>query len=79
MITIWKKQCARDSKNLGWIVDNTRDCPKCKAPVEKNGGCNSVRCHCGHEFCWASVFVTLTLALWPRALDLDLDLVATCP
>ena len=27
-------------------------CPKCKAPVEKNGACNMMSCRCGVGFCW---------------------------
>lgn len=29
-----------------------RVCPRCAVPVTKTGGCNSVVCHCGCEFCW---------------------------
>mmetsp|Transcript_16075 Transcript_16075/g.36920 ORF Transcript_16075/g.36920 Transcript_16075/m.36920 type:complete len:1239 (-) Transcript_16075:89-3805(-) len=38
-----------------WLKANTKPCPKCKAPIEKNDGCNHVTCvnpHCNHEFCW---------------------------
>jgi len=38
-----------------WIKANTRPCPKCKAPIEKNDGCNHMICsnrNCRHEFCW---------------------------
>ena len=36
-----------------WLKANTRPCPKCKAPIEKNDGCNHMVCHsCHHEFCW---------------------------
>ena len=28
------------------------NCPKCKAPVEKNGACNMMSCRCGTGFCW---------------------------
>ena len=27
-------------------------CPKCQAPVEKNGACNFMSCRCGTNFCW---------------------------
>mmetsp|Transcript_2357 Transcript_2357/g.4600 ORF Transcript_2357/g.4600 Transcript_2357/m.4600 type:complete len:1365 (+) Transcript_2357:414-4508(+) len=36
-----------------WILKNSRPCPKCKAPIEKNEGCNHMVCgSCNHEFCW---------------------------
>jgi len=30
----------------------TRQCRKCNARIEKNGGCNHMTCRCGHEICW---------------------------
>jgi len=54
----WLKQFDSDAETFRWINDNTKDCPKCKAPIQKNGGCNYMRCgKCSHEFCW--------LCLWP--------------
>jgi len=36
-----------------WLKTNTRPCPKCQVPIEKNDGCNHMVCHsCHHEFCW---------------------------
>ena len=29
-----------------------KKCPKCKVDIEKTGGCNRMRCRCGHAFCW---------------------------
>lgn len=37
---------------LNWKKANTQDCPKCGASIQKNDGCNSMRCKCGHEFCY---------------------------
>jgi len=37
-----------------WKNVHTRKCPTCFTPIEKNGGCNHVRCgRCRSEFCWA--------------------------
>jgi ankyrin repeat/IBR domain-containing protein 1 len=38
-----------------WIKANTKKCPKCKTPIEKDEGCNHMTCssrRCRHEFCW---------------------------
>jgi len=36
-----------------WISNNTKDCPGCKAHIQKNEGCNHMTCKtCRHEFCW---------------------------
>jgi hypothetical protein len=49
----WKKKCNDDSETLNWIQANTKDCPKCKVTIEKNGGCNHMTCRkCHYEFCW---------------------------
>ena len=29
-----------------------KNCPKCNIRIEKNGGCNHMRCKCGCHFCW---------------------------
>mmetsp|Transcript_8677 Transcript_8677/g.19624 ORF Transcript_8677/g.19624 Transcript_8677/m.19624 type:complete len:705 (-) Transcript_8677:2842-4956(-) len=29
-----------------------KNCPQCHVRIEKNGGCNHMRCKCGHHFCW---------------------------
>lgn len=49
----WKQKCEDDSETLNWIQSNTKDCPKCHAIIEKNGGCNHMSCTaCSYQFCW---------------------------
>jgi len=51
----WIKKCDDDSETSNWIAANTKECPKCKATIEKDGGCNHMVCknsHCKTEFCW---------------------------
>jgi len=44
---------AADNKFEEWRKQNTKLCPKCKAPIQKNGGCNHMTCvSCRYEFCW---------------------------
>lgn len=35
-----------------YIQQNTKLCPRCKVPVEKNGGCMHMTCRCKFEWCW---------------------------
>lgn len=36
-----------------WIKKNTKRCPSCNIPIEKNKGCNHMTCNqCNYEFCW---------------------------
>ena len=36
-----------------WIKQNSKPCPGCQAPIEKNLGCNHMTCQiCNTEFCW---------------------------
>ncbi|CAF0775606.1 unnamed protein product [Didymodactylos carnosus] len=51
----WQKKCRDDSETSNWIAANTKECPKCHATIEKNGGCNHLICknlNCKYEFCW---------------------------
>lgn len=52
MWNLWTKKCQDESETVNWISGHTKPCPKCHKPVEKNGGCNLVRCICGQAFCW---------------------------
>ncbi|XP_018601528.1 E3 ubiquitin-protein ligase RNF14-like isoform X2 [Scleropages formosus] len=36
-----------------WIGENSKDCPVCKAHIQKNYGCNRMTCiSCSSTFCW---------------------------
>ncbi|KAF4676981.1 hypothetical protein FOL47_003978 [Perkinsus chesapeaki] len=53
----WEVKNSNESENVSWILANTKQCPKCARPIEKNQGCNHMRCSeagggCGQEFCW---------------------------
>ncbi|KAF0978620.1 hypothetical protein FDP41_002440 [Naegleria fowleri] len=53
MLTAWQKKCKDDSETFNWLNCNTKDCPKCGTPIEKNGGCNHMHCQkCQHHWCW---------------------------
>ncbi|WVZ59857.1 hypothetical protein U9M48_009950 [Paspalum notatum var. saurae] len=51
---VWEKWNSKrvDGENIKWILANTKSCPKCFKAIEKNGGCNLVRCTCGQCLCW---------------------------
>lgn len=36
-----------------WVRKNSKPCPSCRVPIEKNKGCNHMTCsRCGADFCW---------------------------
>ncbi|RHN61579.1 putative aminoacyltransferase, E1 ubiquitin-activating enzyme [Medicago truncatula] len=54
IVAKWMKKTSSEFKitTNGWIIANTKRCPKCKTPIEKNNGCNHMSCKCGIQFCW---------------------------
>ena len=44
---------ATGASSISWLAENTKPCPNCNCPIEKNDGCNHMTCvKCRHEFCW---------------------------
>ncbi|CDI96845.1 Zinc finger C6HC type [Echinococcus multilocularis] len=54
-LKLWLSKMKNDSGTAHWVAANTKECPNCKATIEKNGGCNHMTCRsadCKYEFCW---------------------------
>ena len=49
-LQMWNQVVAQSSF---WIQKNSKPCPTCQVPVEKNEGCNHMKCtQCGTDYCW---------------------------
>ncbi|XP_069620137.1 E3 ubiquitin-protein ligase RNF14-like [Ranitomeya imitator] len=47
------EQSEQRMQNREWIKENSKSCPSCKVPIEKNDGCNKMTCSkCKTFFCW---------------------------
>lgn len=58
----WRSQSKEQSETAMWLNANTKDCPKCKAAIEKNMGCNvSARVHVCYE--WQSAHEMMTICI----------------
>ncbi|KAI3834650.1 hypothetical protein MKX03_005990 [Papaver bracteatum] len=53
-IAKWKEKNSNESENVNWILANSKPCPKCQRPIEKNNGCMHMSCTepCSYQFCW---------------------------
>ncbi|XP_038990890.1 probable E3 ubiquitin-protein ligase ARI8 isoform X2 [Hibiscus syriacus] len=53
-VSKWILKNSVESENMNWILANSKPCPKCKRPIEKNHGCMHMTCTppCKFEFCW---------------------------
>ena len=53
MLAKWQEHNAGKKDLTGdWIVVNTKNCPSCNSPIQKNQGCMHMTCACSYEFCW---------------------------
>src|SRR3989338_2105310 len=57
MMKTWilSEQWKSDQASTAWILHNTKDCPKCGVPIQKDRGCFLMVCrglNCKHRFCW---------------------------
>ncbi|PHJ25898.1 ariadne family protein [Cystoisospora suis] len=52
IIRNWLLKNQSEADNMTWILVHTKNCPRCKQPIEKNQGCMHMTCRCGYEFCW---------------------------
>lgn len=53
IVRMWLLKNSAESGNMTWILANTKPCPKCGTPIEKNKGCMHIVCSkCRNEFCW---------------------------
>ncbi|TVU04353.1 hypothetical protein EJB05_50087, partial [Eragrostis curvula] len=48
----WQAKNSSNAETANWVLTHTKHCPRCRQPIEKNQGCNHMRCRCGHAFCW---------------------------
>ncbi|KAL9233527.1 hypothetical protein vseg_008512 [Gypsophila vaccaria] len=53
-VSKWIMKNSAESENMNWILANSKPCPKCKRPIEKNQGCMHITCTppCKFDFCW---------------------------
>lgn len=50
-------ECVRVTPDQIELVEKgiIKHCPKCRFPIEKNKGCDHMKCKCGHEFYWSNL------------------------
>ena len=52
LVEKWNFLIQKDVSSDSWFIKNTKVCPSCKNPIEKNQGCDHMTCKCRYEFCW---------------------------
>lgn len=48
----WALKNKAEANDTMWMLVNSKPCPKCKWPIEKDQGCMHMTCRCGYQFCW---------------------------
>ncbi|KAI3899259.1 hypothetical protein MKW92_035670 [Papaver armeniacum] len=50
----WGEKNSAESENVIWILANSKSCPKCRRPIQKDVGCLHMYClnPCRFNFCW---------------------------
>ncbi|KAM0851304.1 hypothetical protein ACQ4PT_052518 [Festuca glaucescens] len=50
----WMAKKRSESETSKWMLANSKNCPKCRRPIEKSDGCNHMTCRapCHYDFCW---------------------------
>jgi ariadne-1 len=53
-VSKWSLKNKSEAENTTWMLVNTKPCPMCNRPIEKNQGCMHMTCRppCKHSFCW---------------------------
>lgn len=53
-----------NSANCLWLVTNSKPCPNCKSPIQKNEGCNHMKCSKVHFGCCLIGLSTISEMIW---------------
>lgn len=59
--------------------NSIKRCPNCTLPIQKNGGCNHMKCQqCRHDFCWVCLAPGVDVHNHRRRVDFVEALLYTC-
>ena len=76
--------------NTFWMLSNSKKCPTCKSPIEKNEGCNHMRCSKVSDMFrfiellaltwkdWVSLFIVYHLYLMCKLLAIQYNNTTVC-